>query len=367
VIRSLTTTALVGACFAGTTAHATDLTFSGTVDAGYAVGLNTLENTPMSGYNLESNLGLDAKISDELSAQFYATALAGEVPGLFVGSTDPSTGANKRWPALAFDGAALTWKLGEDKTLVFGDIVVAKGGIAYYILKRYSSVTRVSAVRGVSFTTGGFNVFGGADDASDSLFTVGTSYLASIDSSNTIEPAATIHFGGKDNVSWGGGAQYKGKFGAAALSASASVYGGKNVLGDDVVGYALAIEPTYTTDAFYIAGFGYFSPTGDDSLHTVFSYPVRQGRMYTAWAEDLTVYVEPGVNFAAGKAAFGLPIEYHEPSLDVDDNERISLVPSLYLFPAAGATITLWAEGDKFTASGSDIGYSAGLETVFKF
>lgn len=365
MIRSFTSSAFAVA-FAAVSAHATDLSFSGSVDAGYMADLNTLENTPKSLYNLEANLGVDAKISDVVSVQLFATSLAGAVPGAFVPGKD-STGYVGRWPAFAFDGASVTWKLGEDKTLVVGDIVVAKGGIAYYVAKRYSTVTRVSAVRGASFTAGGLNVFGGADDDADSLFTVGGSYLLGIDSLNSVEPAAIVHFGGKDDLSWGGGLQYKGKFGAAALSASASVFGGKNEAGDDAIGYALAVEPSFATDAFYVSAFGFFSPSGDDNTHSVFTYPVRHGRTYAAWEEDLTLYVEPGVNLPGGKAAIGLPVEYHEANLDTDDDERISLVPSFYLYPAKDVTITTWGQVDFWSESGKDATFSAGLETVFKF
>jgi hypothetical protein len=369
VIRSLTTSALAVVLVAGTTAQAAEFSFTGSVDAGYAVGLNTFENTPMSGYNLEANLGLETKISDEVSAHLYATSLTGGVgvPGDFGPGVNPDGSYANRWPGFAFDGVDVTWKLGEDMTLVFGDIVVAKGSISYYLAKRYSAVTRVSAVRGLSFSTGGLSVFGGADDVSDSLFTVGGSYNFAIDSSSSIEPAATLHVGGKDNLSWGGGLQYKAKFGEVGLAASGAVFGGKNSVGDDAVGYAITVEPSYTTDAFYVSGFAFFSPTGDDSTHTIFSYPVRHGRTYNPWAEDLTIYVEPGVNFAGGKAAFGLPVEYHEYNLDVDENERIAVVPSLYLYPAKDVTITPWGEVDFYTEQDSDPTYALGLEVFYKF
>lgn len=323
----------------------------------------------MSGYNLEANLGLETKISDEVSAHLYATSLTGGVgvPGDFGPGVNPDGSYANRWPGFAFDGVDVTWKLGEDMTLVFGDIVVAKGSISYYLAKRYSAVTRVSAVRGLSFSTGGLSVFGGADDVSDSLFTVGGSYNFAIDSSSSIEPAATLHVGGKDNLSWGGGLQYKAKFGEVGLAASGAVFGGKNSVGDDAVGYAITVEPSYTTDAFYVSGFAFFSPTGDDSTHTIFSYPVRHGRTYNPWAEDLTIYVEPGVNFAGGKAAFGLPVEYHEYNLDVDENERIAVVPSLYLYPAKDVTITPWGEVDFYTEQDSDPTYALGLEVFYKF
>jgi hypothetical protein len=364
VIRSLTTSALAVVYVAGTAAQAAEMSFTGSVDAGYAVNLNTLENTPMSGYNLEANLGLALKMSEAVTANLYATALTGGVgvPGDFAGAEDGA-----RWPGLAYDGFDVTWTLGEGTTLAIGDVVVAKGSISYYLAKRYSTVTRVSAVRGLNFSTGGLSVYGGADDVSDSLFTVGGSYNYAMSETNSIEPAASIHVGGKDNFSWGGGLQYKAKFGEVGLAASGSVFGGKNAMGEDAVGYAVVFEPSYTTDAFSVAAFALFAPKGKDSTHTIFSYPVRHGRTYNPWAYDLSVYVEPGFSIPGGVAAFGLPIEFHDANLDVDENERISLVPSFYLTPASDVTITPWGQVDFYTEKDADPTFGLGLEVVYKF
>lgn len=356
MIRSLTTSAIAATVLSAVAAQATELTFSGSVDAGYISVFDSMTTVAKSGYNLEANLGMEAKLSDMVSAHVYGASLAGAVPTTF---------APSRWPGFAFDGADLTIKSGAN-TYVVGDIVVAKGSISYYAAKRFSTVTRVSAVRGASATIGDQSIFIGADDARDSLYTLGSSRMFAFDSTSSLEASAITHFGDGDSLSWGGGFQYKAKFGSLSVSASAAGFGGKNYKGDEVVGYVLSAEPIYTTDAYYVSGFALFAPTGDDSTHTVFSYPVRHGRTYAPWAEDLTVYIEPGVNFAEGKAAFGLPIEYHEPNLDIKKNEKIAFVPSLYAFPVKDATITLWGEADLYTSEQA-MTYSMGLETVFKF
>lgn len=365
MIRSLTTSALTGALIVSAAAQAAELTFSGAVDAGYKADLKTLEDAPKSGYNLEANFTLDAKLSDKVSVQVYATSLAGAVPTGFGPGVD-STGAYvARWPGLAFDGAAITWKLDDAQTVTIGDLVYAKGSIAYYAAKRYSSVMRVAALRGVSYGNGGFLGFFGANDAADTLFTAGASYLFAIDSESSVEPSATIHVGDAEDLPWSAGLQYKGKFGAASVAASASVYGGNDAAGESQLGYVLMAEPSVATDAFYISSAVLFAPKAKDGLGDLFAYPVRHGRSYAAWGDDLTAYIEPGVNFDGG--AVGLAVEYHEPDLDGEKDEAIYFVPNLYLYPVKDMTITLWAEADVYTADDADMTYAAGLETVFKF
>ncbi|MBK9578688.1 MAG: hypothetical protein IPO40_16575 [Fibrobacteres bacterium] len=361
MIRSLPTTMLTSALLFGAAAQAASLYTSGTVDAGFKAGLDSLADSPKSLYNLEANFTIGSKLSDDVSVEVYAAALSPAVPADFkLGS------AGARWPGLAFDGAAILWNLSDAMKVTIGDVVVAKGGIAYYAAKRYSSVTRVAAVRGAGLSYGSFSAFAGANDAADSLFTAGASYSIALDSTSTLEPAATVTAGAKSDVPWNGGVQYKGKFGAFSLSASASGYGGKDTADKSKFGYVLVAEPSYATDAFYVATAALFSPKAKDRLDSLFAYPVRHGRSYKAWGDDMTFYVEPGVNFAAGKAAAGLALEYHEPSMDADKDEYIYIIPNLYLYPVKDMTITLWAEADKYMEDKA-MTYALGLETVFKF
>lgn len=368
VIRSLPTTMLSSALLFGAGVHATELTASGSVDAGYKTSLDSLENSPRSGYNLEANFTIDAKLSESVSAQVYATALTGGlgVPADFGPGVDSTGAYANRWPGFAFDGAAIIWKLGGSKVLTIGDVVSAKGSIGYYAAKRYSTVTRVAAVRGVGYSDGAFSGFFGANDAWDTLYTAGASYAFAIDSTSSVEPAATVTVGGKSDFPWNGGLQYKGKFGGFSISASAAGYGGKDTADKSQFGYVLAAEPCYAADAFYVSSAALFAPKAKDGLGNLFAYPVRHGRTYAAWADDMTFYVEPGVNFAAGKAAAGLAVEYHEPSMDADKDEVIYFVPNLYLYPVKDMTITIWGEADKYTADKA-MTFALGLETVFKF
>lgn len=367
MIRSLTAT-VAGTLLAGATAQAAPaITVSGNVDAGYKADLNTFESSPKSGYNLEGNFTLDAKYSENVSVQIYAATLAGAVPYSFKNGVDSTGAYDGRWPVFAFDGVALTWKLDSHQTVVIGDVVVAKGSIGYYAAKRFSTVTRVTAVRGASYSYDAFTVYGGANDAVDTLFSAGASYLFQIDSNNTIEPSALAHFGIAGDVPWSGGLQYKGKYGSFALSASGSVYGGKDTVDKSKVGFVAFLEPSWATDDYYVSAAALFAPKAKDGLGNLFAYPVRHGRSYAAWGDDMMFYIEPGVNFAKGKAAFGLPVEFHDPNLDASKDETISLVPSFYLYPAKDITITPWGEVDFPTDSGKDPTYILGLESVVKF
>lgn len=375
MIRSLTTTALVGACIAAAPSQAAEVTFSGTVDAGMKADLNTFENSPKYLYNLEANLTADAKLSDAVSVQLYGTALTGAygVPGSFGPGVDAGGNYDSRWPRFAFDGATITWKLDEASTLTFGDVVYAKGSISYYQMKRFSSVTRVAATRGIGYTNGGASFYAGANDAGDagdSIFTLGGGYMATISEGNTVEPFGTIHLGmGNGDLPWGAGLQYKGTMGALSLGASAAGYGGKNAKDEQYVGYALLVEPTFTAGDFSLASTVVFAPKAEaiaDGEWAGFAYPLRHGRSYSAWSDDFTVYVEPGVKIS-DVVATGLAVEYHEPDLGTEKDEAIWIIPNLYLTPAEGATITLWAEADIYTEDDKDMTYAAGMETIFKF
>lgn len=368
MIRSLTTSALAVVLVAGTTAQAAEFSFTGSVDAGYKADLKTLEDSPLSTYNLEANFTLDTKLSDNVSVQVFAASLAGAVPTAFADGVDETTGSYVgRWPGFFFDGAAITWKLDDAQTVTIGDLVYAKGSIGYYAAKRYASVMRVAALRGASYANGGFLGFFGANDASDTLFTAGASYLFAIDSMNSVEPTAAIHVGDAEDLPWSAGLQYKGKFGAASVAASASVYGGNDAAGESQIGYVLLAEPSVASEKFYVSSAFLFAPKAKDGLGDLFAYPMRHGRSYAAWGDDMTAYIEPGVNFGGGLAAAGLAVEYHEPDLDTDKDEAIYFVPNLYLYPVKDMTITIWGEADMYTADDADMTYAMGLETVFKF
>lgn len=383
MIRSLTTTALVGACFAAATSQAAEVTFSGTVDAGTLIDFNTLENAPLYSHNVEANLTTNVKFTDAVSAQLYGAALAGSVP------TVGAPGAGGRWPAFAFDGVTLTWVVGEDKTLVFGDVVVGKGSIGYYALKRFTGGARTQAVQGVSFSTAGFTAYVGNPDIQDDVTAFGASYMATLSEGVTLEPFADVTTGISKNLPWTAGTQFKGAFGPLSLALTGSVFGADNMAISGIapetdstpadtsyfdatkhaIGFSVIAEPNLTFGDFSWANTVVFAPKAEATAKgeaPEYSFPIRHGRSYAAIGEDLIVYTEPGFKFTDVVSA-GFAVEYKETDLSTDKTENISYTPNLYLYPAEGASLTLYAGATTYTADNKDATFFGGLETVFKF
>lgn len=366
MIRSLTTTALVGACFAAATSQAAEVTFSGSVDAGTLITLDTLADAPFYDHNLEANLTADIKLSDAVSAQLYGAALAGAVP----------TGVpadNGRWPGFAFDGATITWKVGEDMTLVFGDVVIGKGSIGYYALKRYTSGARTQAVQGVSLSSGGFTGYVGNPDIRQDVTAFGASYMATLSEGMTLEPFADVTTGISKELPWTAGAQFKGGFGPLALAATGSVFGADGGDGKHAIAFASVVEPNLTFGAFTWANTLVYAPKAEANgkgEYPVYSFPIRHGRSYDAIEQDLIVYTEPGYTIS-DVVATGLAFEYLEDDLSEEKTETMLITPNLYLYPAEGASITLYA-GAAVPTSETDgeadpTTFYAGMETIFKF
>ncbi|MCB9496768.1 MAG: hypothetical protein H6686_07790 [Fibrobacteria bacterium] len=389
MIRSLTTSALVGACFAASVANAAEVTFSGSVDAGTLVGLDTLADAPMYSHNVEANLTANIKFSDAVSAQLYGAALAGAVP------TVGASGAAGRWPGFAFDGATLTWAIDEDMTLVVGDVVVGKGSIGYYALKRYTGGARTEAVQGASFTAGGLTVYAGNPDIQDDVTAIGASYMATLAEGMTLEPFADITTGISKNLPWTAGAQFKGEFGPLSLGLTGSVFGADNrkdsVLDDPetdpdesmpfaatkhAIGFSVVAEPNLSFGDFSLSNAVVFAPKAEATAKgeaPEYSFPIRHGRTYDAIGEDLIVYTEPGYKFS-DLVAVGFAVEYKDTDMSKDKTENTSFTPNLYLYPVEDALITVYGGGTMYTTEGrvkagetDPMTFFAGFETVYSF
>lgn len=371
MIRSLTTTALVGACFAAATSQAAEVTFSGTVDAGTLINFDTLADAPVYSHNVEANLTTNIKFTDAVSAQLYGAALAGAVP------TVGAPGAGGRWPGFAFDGATITWIVGEDKTLVFGDVVIGKGSIGYYALKRFTSGARTQAVQGVSFSSAGFTTYVGNPDIQDDVTAFGASYMATLAEGMTLEPYADITAGLSQNLPWTAGAQFKGGFGPLALALTGSVFGGDpDSGGKHAIGYTLVAEPNLTFGDFSWATSVLYTPKAEataDGEYPSYSFPIRHGRTYAAIPTDLIVYTEPGFKIN-DVVSTGLAFEYLEDDLSEDKTETTLITPNLYLYPAEGTSITVYAGAAVYTYEGrtepdetNPTTFFGGFETIFKF
>lgn len=363
MIRSLTTTALVGACFAAATSQAAEVTFSGTVDAGTLIGFDSLENAPVYNHNLEANLTADIKLSDAVSAQLYGAALAGAVP------TDPGPNGG-RWPTFNFDGATITWKVGEDKTLMFGDIVYGRGTTGYYAYKRYTTGSRTQAVQGVSFSTAGFTAYVGNPDIQQDVTAWGVDYLAPLSEELSLDVFGDITTGLSQNLPWTAGLQAKRTSEVVFAAITGTVFGADPAEGGKhAVAYATAAEVNLTLGAFTWANASIYAPKFEDSAkgeYPEYSFPIRHGRSYTKLKHDVVVYSEPGYAFN-DVVASGLAFELKDLAVSEEKDEEFYVTPNLYLYPAKGASITLYFGPGFSSADDAPVLFAGGMETIFKF
>ncbi|MBD3241183.1 MAG: hypothetical protein GF331_11405 [Chitinivibrionales bacterium] len=360
----------------GASAEPPKVSFSGYLDADV---LTDFEGNFFT--NQELDLGMSLAFGEKVSANVYATVLAGAIPA---GTGRPA----ERWAALLFDGFDITFETGIG-TFSVGDLVYQYGGFNYYFYKRLSMITPESFTRGLSysFEAGALKqtiLLGAADDADELL-----SYRV-----QTVE-ADTIEVNGDSIVDFGNSADVVGKSELAITEGhsvslfyglrmdvakpfdaeNARVFGGLEYLGSfgevlelkadfgyqnyggEASTFSLLVEPLLTFGDFSIAAsyYQFFDP--DDT-----------GRNFIG--DEMYVYVEPGYAFSE-MIALGLPLEVHEEESDDDTMEFVDkssfwAVPTLYIYPADGVEWWLWGQV-AVPFSGDDPIYAVGSEIIVEF
>jgi hypothetical protein len=353
------------------------VSFSGYVDADFVTtfaGGGVSDPSHLTG--LEIDLTTTVTFSPRLNAVIYTTMNDGIVP---------AQGAGKTWDDVNFDGATLNWLYSPKTTLYAGDLIYGTGYFNYYGHKRSAVVVGEHAVRGAGFTHGGLTMstgvadMGAADSTGPRPSTTWSTFikydLALGAAGGILTPSLKYTAGVPGATPVVGGLSYDGKFGALALSAdvAANYY---NSSFDP--GYLVLVEPAFSSGKFSLAGSVFYNKKGGQSGGAVMApnnpsttLPADAGEndsLGTKPFDDFFVYIEPGFSFS-DTYAFGLPLEYHQPDLDVDGepSEGIWVVPTFYVYPGSGVQWWLWAGVVIPTASGLDPAYSAGSEIIFKF
>lgn len=377
-LKSSTLTLAVLLCgWLGASAEPPKVSFSGYLDADVWTDLIGNFYT-----NQELDLGMSLAFSEKVSANVYATVLAGAIPA---GTGRPG----ERWAELLFDGFDITFETGIG-TFSVGDLVYQYGGFNYYFYKRLSMITPESFTRGLSysFEAGALKqtvILGAADDADELLsYRVATVDADTID----VDSDSAIAFGnaadvvGKSELAiadghsvslfYGlrmdvarpfnaanarifGGVEYLGSFGDA-LEIKADL--GYQNYGGEAGTFSLLLEPTLTLGDFSVAA----------SYYQFFD-PDETGNNFVG--DEMYIYVEPGYAFSE-KIALGLPLELHEAasddtSLEFVDKSAFWAVPTLYIYPADGVQWWLWAQVVKPFADGSELAYGLGSEVIVEF
>ncbi len=326
-IAALLTLALAGAVTAQDMKP--EVSFSGYLDADVWTDLagNFYSNN-------ELDLGMSIGFTENVSANFYATVVTGDIPAGF------GMPGDDRWAAVAFDGLDVTWEA-PFATFTIGDLVYQYGGFNYYLYKRISMITPENFTRGlqVSFGSETFSQDIGIGSA-DSPMT------GDIFGSSTISPSdamsIALYYGLRgsivtpfeDGTNVFGGLEYNGSFGEM-LEVKLDL-GYRNVPdGIDAdssrdAGIAVLAEPTVSMGDFSVALSAYAFIA--DSLSTA-----------NLIGEEFYTYIEPGYSFTE-TFAFGLPLEIHAATLDDIGGGEFWTVPTAYLYPADNVEWWLWGQ-----------------------
>jgi hypothetical protein len=311
--------------------------------------------------NTELDLGLTVKFTDAVSAHVYATATSalsgGQIPA---GYGAPDT----RWLSVDFDGYDITYA-SPAGIFTVGDIVFQYGKFNYYIYKRLSMITGESFSRGIKYGVGN-DVFtqelqvGVADIDSFTADVNGASYVTISEGQSVgvfygIRGSSKLDF--KTGSTFFAGAEYKGGIGeAVALKLDV---GFRSIPGDERTSLTtILFEPALTLGKFTTALTAFIGIDDVDSVNVAAEE--------FGIADEMFFYVEPGYSFT-DVIALGLPLEYHDPVIDMEDDASIWIVPTLYVYPASNVQWWLWGQIGIPTAEESDPFYGFGSEIIVTF
>jgi len=298
--------------------------------------------TSNKGYNSHDvNVTVTGKITENISATIGVTSVAGTPPADLVSNAD-------RWGTMDFDGAWVDWNTSiEGLSFSIGDLVYTFGGFNYYLYKNKGMITSEIFPRGLQavYDMGSFSItaIGGAkDDEAGSLIAGG---IIGFKPSDMISANATIITTSADsNTDINAGLSTVATLGPANIKLDFAY-----ITQGDSVGMNLLIEPS--------ASFGNFS------VASTFFMKIKDESIEQDVTDDMFVYVEPGYSFS-DNFAFGLPLEYHDTDLDVEKDESIWVVPTVYIYPAKNLEWWLW--GGSFIGD-TETSYSVGSEVIFSF
>ena len=343
------------------------VSFSGYVDADFVSGFagGGLKD-PTHTTGLEIDLTTTVTFNPKLNAVLYTTMNDGIVP---------AQGAGKTWDDVNFDGVAINWLYNNTTTVMVGDLIYGTGYFNYYGNKRSAVVVGEHAVRGVGVTHGALTVTTGATNLGagpTQAWGTFAKYDFTFGQGLTLTPSAKYTAGIPGATPINAGLSFDGKVGGLTLSA--------DIAGDYYneyydPGFTVLVEPLFASGAYSVAGTIFYNKKGRNTIDSVSPTAPRTTSAVDAGEgssaapkvfDDLLLYVEPGYSFN-DTYAVGLPLEYHDPDLDLAKDESIVIAPTFYVYPGSGVQWWLWAGVTVPTASGADPIYTAGSEIIFKF
>lgn len=344
---------------AAAAAPAPEVTISGYLDAdGWA------DFTGKYYTNTELDLGLTAKFSDAVSAHVYVTANgvysksgAGSIPA---GSGVP----DERWLTMNFDGFDITYA-SPFGTFAVGDIVYQYGKFNYYFYKRKSMITTESFSRGIKYSVGNdkFTQDLQIGIADIDMYTADVNGASAINISESqsvgifygIRGSSQPEFKEGSNIF--AGFEYNGSF-EDVLSLKLDV-GYNSIAGEERTNLTtILIEPSLSLGSFTVAATAFIGIDDVDSVNIAADH--------LGIGDEMFYYVEPGYSFN-DYFGIGLPLEYHDPNVDIKKDGAFWVVPTFYIYPNENVQWWIWGQVVKYTEKGADNAYGFGSEIIVTF
>jgi hypothetical protein len=123
---------------------------------------------------------------------------------------------------------------------------------------------------------------------------------------------------------------------------------------------SLLLEPSFALGKFSVAATG-FLLIDPDTINSL-AAPI-----YSKVFDEGFFYIEPGYTFN-DYIGVGLPIEFHARELDVEKDEEVWLVPTLYVYPAKNVQWWIWGQMVNYLADADvDPAFYAGSEIIVTF
>jgi hypothetical protein len=330
--------------------------FSGFADGDFVTNFGSDFSAPATATGLEIDLTTSITFSPRVSAYLYTTLNDGSVP---------SEGAGNTWDDLNFDGVRVDWRYTKTTTLMIGDLKSAAGYFNYYGYKRVAASVSERQVRGAGFRNGGLVFHTGATQDSNGVTRAWSTYgewRVPINSVMTWMPAFRYTAGIPSAYPFELGLTFEGRYeDIVRMNAHFALNYWDNFYD---AGTVVLIEPSYVYGPWTFSATLWYNDKGEIAAPNSIHHTVN-GK----WLDDFLFYVEPA--YALNRVfSVGLPLEFHNRSLNADRDESLWAVPTLYAYPAAGAQLRVWTRVEKPLRT-LDVGgmprYAAGSEISFRF
>ncbi len=296
-----------------------------------------------------SKLFFNTRLSDRISLNIGMYVNEGGIPA---GGGMPSS----YWFNPEYWGAWLIWKKAFDGCdVTLGDIRAKYGKFSYYGLKTKSMILGTRYMRGfmLSKDFGGANIDLLAGPLNrNNVFGTSLRLGIPITDQHNVNVYTSFDFDQTRNGRpfWSG-LEYEGTIGTIDVKAD---FGYAGVAENDGINNAttILIEPSASLGE-------------DGSIAASFFWQDDKSGIWGGSFDNMFFYLEPGYSVKPS-FALGLPLEYHDPDMDVEDDESIWIVPTAYVYPIDGAEVWFWAMASKPMADGVDTEFSVGLELIIK-